>query len=398
MSSSNGSTPPHHRIALKKMDIELAKMEVQKMEMAGMNPKQKLKLKAMNVVSNVFEGDEKENINDTNVCKDDQASASNSRKPPPSPVSRHPFASETTTEKSITTEQSRDLKARLSRVRENRENRERENRSQAPIAPPQAASSQRNSTAIKQSRVRVGSSIEDLRARVSRIREKQNLSQAPSASPSVSEANSSTQISSEAAATETVEKGERSGIVTAAATENTSVIATASVPTNGTTTNNIENGTTTIFRHRSAIDTNHNESNIEQGDENGGIVGAPLVGPEDEPHFNPWVYKTHQNYVVCELEDSDRDTRNRNLPIGFKGLACIHCHKKRFHKTARAMSDSKTAVSMVEHLIGRCSCIPETNRNEILHAYENKTKRKCGQTNKLKDLYNSKMSGSGSIN
>ncbi len=85
-----------------------------------------------------------------------------------------------------------------------------------------------------------------------------------------------------------------------------------------------------------------------------------IVRAEDRAECTDHLILLMQQFVPCRFQESDRrggqNSRGRDRPIGFPGLVCAHCNKKRYFPIA-AKNFSDTHNLMVTH-IGNCFNVP----------------------------------------
>jgi len=111
-----------------------------------------------------------------------------------------------------------------------------------------------------------------------------------------------------------------------------------------------------------------------------------IVRAEDRAECTDHLILLMQQFVPCRFQESDRrggqNSRGRDRPIGFPGLVCAHCKKKRYFPVA-AKNFSDTHNLMVTH-IGNCFNVPFPIKASLIYLQHRSILQKAELPNNYK--------------
>jgi len=95
-----------------------------------------------------------------------------------------------------------------------------------------------------------------------------------------------------------------------------------------------------------------------------------LVTPEDKKLYTDFAYTLLQQMRCCGFTEADRIGKRKNLPLGYTGLACIHCYGgygsgRYFPSSVKTMADSSKTLNVIHSHVMKCLKCPQNIKDQL---------------------------------
>ena len=101
------------------------------------------------------------------------------------------------------------------------------------------------------------------------------------------------------------------------------------------------------------------------------VKGSSLVALDDRDLVPDHIFLALTQLAPCQVIQDDRIGTYRDRPVGFVGMCCCHCqgyqkygpgHGRFFPNSARSLTQTTTAQTIVKHLTTKCEHVPQRIR------------------------------------